>query len=222
MMGHHQWRLWWRVIIGRPQYKGLGQELSWGRLLLGGVYVRLSEDKVLYKAWTTSSPLILQIECPDVDLVKPIPDKLYLGGIIGDDPDNVILRFPVQLVLLNTWIHWLCMLMILANSPKPVLRLFSVVLWYLTQWNDLGYLLSGLTSWTITSQSTFKWKWLQVDNTLLGEELFWENQKLVMTLQSIVHLPGYDYHMPKADICLEFPQSDIWAIMCTGHVIVNG
>ena len=50
--------------------------------------VKLSEDRALYEAWTTGSPPIFQLECPDVDLIKPILDKLGPGGIIGGDLDT--------------------------------------------------------------------------------------------------------------------------------------
>ena len=56
--------------------------------------VKLSEDRSLYEAWTTGSPPIFQLECPDVVLIKPIIDKLGPGGIIGGDLGTFDLEIP--------------------------------------------------------------------------------------------------------------------------------
>ena len=56
--------------------------------------VKLSEDRALYEAWTTGSPPVFQLECPDIDLLKPILNKLGPGGIIGGDFDTFDLEIP--------------------------------------------------------------------------------------------------------------------------------
>ena len=48
--------------------------------------VKQKEDKASYEAWATIiSPLILWLECPDINLTKPIIAKLGLGDIIKGD-----------------------------------------------------------------------------------------------------------------------------------------
>ena len=50
--------------------------------------VKLLEDRALYEAWTIGSPLIFQLECPDIGLSRPILGKLDPGGTVGGGFDK--------------------------------------------------------------------------------------------------------------------------------------
>ena len=78
--------------------------------------VKLSEDRALYEAWTTGSPPVFQLECPDIDLIKPILDKLGPGGINGGSRilnttievkslHKVVRFFPVGKLYHRTWYY---------------------------------------------------------------------------------------------------------------------
>ena len=57
--------------------------------------VKSMKDRALYEAWTSGiSPPLFKSECPDINLVKPIIEKLGPGGIIGDGLTNFELGTP--------------------------------------------------------------------------------------------------------------------------------
>ena len=58
----------------------------WARSLRYRRNVQRLKARALYEAWTTGPPPIFKLECPDIDLIKPIIDKLGPRGIISDLP----------------------------------------------------------------------------------------------------------------------------------------
>ena len=102
----------------------------------------------------TLLPSSKQLKCPGVDLIKPILDKLFPGGIIGGDVDTFGLEIPNRdgsIEHINTLVVYAHEL---SKQFMASVQSFSVHHCYLTQGQVMGYLLSGLASQIIASQST--------------------------------------------------------------------
>ena len=181
--------------------------------------VKFSEDRILYEAWTIGSPPIFQLECPDIDLVKPILDKLGPGGIIGGDLGTFNLEVPNQ----GGSVEHINTLVVHAHDFGKQIKassqsVFSCLLVFDT----------GASSRLSPFKSDFLDDYKSVNIDVKGFSGGWSIvgggailRRFKICCGSTIHLPAHGYHMPNAAICLQSPQSLIQAIGDSGHAIVK-
>ena len=159
------------------------------------------------------------MECPGVDLSKPILDKLGPRGIIGGDLDTFDLEIPNS----GGSVEHINTLVVHAHNFSKQLKASAQSVFSCPLVFDTGASY-GLSPFKSDFLDDYKSVNIDVKGVAGGGSIVGGGtilRRFKTRCGSTIHLPAHGYHMPKADIRLESPQSLIRAMGGSGHAIVK-